>query len=588
MTIKTLKISIAISSNQIKKIKNIYFMEISEIMSSFDQPFVNCGICHKYFKINGFQFYLTSCAHILCQEHVKTNQHQHDNSRENSSFNSQRIQDSTLKQDNNDGNGYGVTANTSYAEQQFKVDQCGVCQKGPVYALELNENKLPTELKNYFIPITKQIETLFTASNFQNMGLVNQIKFQNDLILKLLKKIEVQKKLLENARIELHNYQDLKIKHENLLNEIKKSDQNKSMSYNNNNNNNHKNNKSFSISNIQNHNKKNDSNNFNFKKNFIENIQKNINNGNNSKGNTNQHDLYKFKNKSFDAESTAISPMITIISSSSPSSASSSSATSLSSGATELPQISKSSSVSRVAAPPVNTGLSRIAFTNNEKRQSQTSSSVSPRTSNFINLRTPSKSRLSSPASSRISNNQQNEHGLRHGTILGHSSMIKSRNNDSNQILNYNNNNNSNINNFAFSNPINPQLTTRTTSSYNNNHNNHTHTLDFYSNNKSRRTSQGIGIGGNTTNSVNSRGKTMSSFSFKPPTSTMISKMKISSAKSPYTTSNPSVIKDSSNLKIKDKLIKDLNKLNQENQNSTINNKDRRVTRTSGLKSPFF
>lgn len=73
-------------------------------------------------------------------------------------------------------------------------------------------------------------------------------------------------------------------------------------------------------------------------------------------------------------------------------------------------------------------------------------------------------------------------------------------------------------------------------------------------------------------------------FSFKPPTSTMISKMKLSSAKSPYT--NPSVIKDSSNLKIKDKLIKDLNELNQENQNSA-RDKDR-ITRTSGLKSPFF
>ncbi|GMG08822.1 unnamed protein product [[Candida] boidinii] len=168
--------------------------------------------------------------------------------------------------------------------------------------------------------------------------------------------------------------------------------------------------------------------------------------------------------------------------------------------------------------------------------------------------------------------------------------MVKSRN--SNQRLIYSNNNNSNSNNLAFSNPINPQIKSRTTTSYNSsssNNNYRTPTLDFYTNNKSQRTSHGIsGIGGigmgNKTNSANSRGRTTMSFSFKPPTSTMISKMKISSAKSPYT--KPSVIKDPSNLKIKDKLIKDLNELNQENQNSA-RDKDR-ITRTSGLKSPFF
>ncbi|OWB83244.1 hypothetical protein B5S33_g1873 [[Candida] boidinii] len=570
-------------------------------MSSFDQPFVNCGVCHKYFKSNGIKFYLTSCAHILCQEHVKTNQQQqqHDSFKENS-FNAQRIHDSTMKKDSTSVS--GITTNTSYAEQQFQVDQCGVCKKGPVYALELNENRLPAELKNYFIPITKQIEVLFTASNFQNMGLVNQIKFQNDLILQLLKKIDVQKKLLENARSELHDYQALKIKHEDLLNELRKSGQNQNhfgLKNDNNNSNNNQNNKSGNQ--IIQKPKKDDSTDFNFKKNFIENIQKNLNNGNhgnNGKGNKNQQDSYKFKNKSFDAESTAISPMITVISSSSPSPSSpSSSTTSLSSGTTYLPQISKSSSTSRVA--PVNTGdntsrLSGFAFQNIDKRQSQTSSSASPRSSGFTNLRTPSKSRFS-PASSRISINQQHEHGLRPGTILGHSSMVKSRNYDANQRLIYSNNSNNinnNSNNLAFSNPANPQIKSRTTTSYNTSCNNNKHrtpTLDFYSNNKSQRTSHGIsGIGGigmgNKTNSANSRGRTTMPFSFKPPTSTMISKMKISSAKSPYT--KPSVIKDPSNLKIKDKLIKDLNELNQENQNSA-RDKDR-ITRTSGLKSPFF
>ncbi|ODV95948.1 hypothetical protein PACTADRAFT_2251 [Pachysolen tannophilus NRRL Y-2460] len=147
------------------------------------QPFIYCGVCHKDGTYNDGDgkadpFWLTSCAHILCREHVG----------------GKMLRPADL--------------------ERLRI-RCPVCQTQEVSVVRLSNN-LPGDLKPYFKPFPSQIEALFAAAQFQYCGMAELISHQKKFIDKLFNKIDKQKQLLYAAKAEVSQVEDLKIKMTNL------------------------------------------------------------------------------------------------------------------------------------------------------------------------------------------------------------------------------------------------------------------------------------------------------------------------------------------------------------------------------------
>lgn len=143
----------------------VYIVNDSKAMSGelFNQQFVHCAICHKQ-SSRQYPLYLTSCAHILCSEHLGG-----------------------------------------------KV--CTICKTNDVLAIKLEEKKeMPDEIKTLFQPIPSMLESLYNASQFQITGLINQCHYYKENCLKLSEKCGRQRELLLQAKQELDSVVQLESK----------------------------------------------------------------------------------------------------------------------------------------------------------------------------------------------------------------------------------------------------------------------------------------------------------------------------------------------------------------------------------------
>ncbi|QLQ80823.1 hypothetical protein HG537_0E01780 [Torulaspora globosa] len=120
----------------------------------FNQPFVYCGICHRQ-STREDPLHLTSCAHILCSEHLNT-------------------------------------------------AVCPICKNKDVMAIRLVEGKqLPQDIRDLFQPMSILLENLYMVSQFQSSGLVNQCRYYQEHCIKLRDKCARQRQLLYQAKHEL-------------------------------------------------------------------------------------------------------------------------------------------------------------------------------------------------------------------------------------------------------------------------------------------------------------------------------------------------------------------------------------------------
>lgn len=127
----------------------------------FNQPFVYCGICHRQSSRED-PLHLTSCAHILCSEHLNT-------------------------------------------------AACPICKNKDVMAVRLVESKqLPQDIRDLFQPMSTLLENLYIVSQFQSSSLMNQCHYYQEHCIKLREKCARQRQLLYQAKHELDSVARLK------------------------------------------------------------------------------------------------------------------------------------------------------------------------------------------------------------------------------------------------------------------------------------------------------------------------------------------------------------------------------------------
>lgn len=133
---------------------------------NLNQLWVNCSCCHKpYGENEQDSFWLTSCAHILCEKHYKSN-----------------------------------------------MSCCPLCGKHGISLLSLDgdTSQLPLEVQSFFIPFTAQLEPLYTVANFQWDSMAQLCQYYRQMCLKLQEKCNRQRQLLYQAKTELDKYSVLK------------------------------------------------------------------------------------------------------------------------------------------------------------------------------------------------------------------------------------------------------------------------------------------------------------------------------------------------------------------------------------------
>lgn len=138
---------------------------------NLNQPFVHCGVCHvSYTGFSSSQpdFWLTSCAHILCTQHI----------------------------------GGDMLSPKDLTKLKLK---CPICHVENVSVLPLQQNNsLPQELTAFFQPLALQLENLYSVAQFQICGTMEQCEYYSKTCLKLQEKCNRQRQLLYNAREELN------------------------------------------------------------------------------------------------------------------------------------------------------------------------------------------------------------------------------------------------------------------------------------------------------------------------------------------------------------------------------------------------
>ncbi|CCD27121.1 SUMO ligase CST9 NDAI_0J02290 [Naumovozyma dairenensis CBS 421] len=148
--------------------------------SLFDQPFVYCAICHRR-SAKEDPLGLTSCAHILCSQHLSPS----------------------------------------------KI--CPACNTNDISIIRLVDNKtLPNDVKIFFEPIPQALESLYNVSQFQISGLRKQCQYYQNHCVKLREKCARQQQLLYKAKQELDSIPPLKKQITELENIIKRQEENMS------------------------------------------------------------------------------------------------------------------------------------------------------------------------------------------------------------------------------------------------------------------------------------------------------------------------------------------------------------------------
>lgn len=129
---------------------HIYYMDLK-------QEFIYCGVCYRGFEEDECGLYLTSCAHICCNQHILTN----------------NLQETT----------------------------CPICHSY-VSAMKIDD-ELPPEISSFLTPFSKHFALMASQSTFQFCALNRKLDHYKKDNHRLLQKIKVQKQLIEVANNDL-------------------------------------------------------------------------------------------------------------------------------------------------------------------------------------------------------------------------------------------------------------------------------------------------------------------------------------------------------------------------------------------------
>lgn len=164
---------------------------------SIPSPVEFCGVCYSF---KG-PFYLTNCAHVLCETHHLHAVNQQHQQQESSSGNS--LETSPTPHNRNDDKSDNNNPVKSITQKQNQKGMtCPVCKKSNISTILVTANKdlLPAGLKSYFSPFLKDLESIYAVAKFQYEGATALIKHQHELIEKLNTKNEVYKTTWKNVR----------------------------------------------------------------------------------------------------------------------------------------------------------------------------------------------------------------------------------------------------------------------------------------------------------------------------------------------------------------------------------------------------
>lgn len=86
--------------------------------------------------------------------------------------------------------------------------RCPLCHH-PEVSLVRVDNRLPSEIRPFFTPFPSQVEQLFAAAQFQYCGMTEKIQYQQELVEKLVNKVNKQKELLLIAKEKVSQISEL-------------------------------------------------------------------------------------------------------------------------------------------------------------------------------------------------------------------------------------------------------------------------------------------------------------------------------------------------------------------------------------------
>lgn len=89
--------------------------------------------------------------------------------------------------------------------------RCQACGHDNVTTVKLDQ-RVPLDVRPFLTPFPKQIEQFFAVAQFQYVGMLERIQFQDNLINKLVSKMNKQKQLLSLAKEKISQVESLELK----------------------------------------------------------------------------------------------------------------------------------------------------------------------------------------------------------------------------------------------------------------------------------------------------------------------------------------------------------------------------------------
>lgn len=156
------------------------------------QLYVYCGVC----LTPEAPFYLTSCAHILCQAHST---HLIDKTTQNNSTHSHNH---NHNHSNSHNHIHAHTSGNTQSKDKTPLT-CPVCNTPNISLIALTKSTLPKQLTSYFEPFLPNLEAIYAIAKFQYEGLQELAKYQAKQVVNLQAKIGQHRNTIRTARSEI-------------------------------------------------------------------------------------------------------------------------------------------------------------------------------------------------------------------------------------------------------------------------------------------------------------------------------------------------------------------------------------------------
>lgn len=156
------------------------------------QLYVYCGVC----LTKDPAFYLTSCAHIICQRH-------RDKIIQTASDTIKETQASSINGSHPPSHRHTNDVNSHTQPNNNHSLQCPVCSTKDISIVPLTKKSLPSELEPYFQSFLPGLENIYSIAKFQYDGLAEYTKSQMKMVERLTAKIHQYRDTIKMARLEI-------------------------------------------------------------------------------------------------------------------------------------------------------------------------------------------------------------------------------------------------------------------------------------------------------------------------------------------------------------------------------------------------